>query len=184
MKAIFISFILLYSSGVFSQDVIKAGDEIKAKKLNESINHIGDVKNSLLTETEFQSLHGSCWVQMRGQSIVGSDLATHTGGRLNSLPDARNKFLRNADGSSSSSLGASQGQDWKGFTMTNTVQNGYGYSHGPVYMGKSTSSYIGNIFVGAWSAPAAGIGLVWDSSEIRPENLSVNMFIKINHDCD
>ena len=182
MKFIYILLFLPFLA--FAGDLIQSGDEIKAKRLNESLHNIGDIKHSLLTESEFQSLNGTCWKLMQGQNISGSDLAQHTGGRLNNLPDARNRFLRNADGTTSAGLGSAQAQDWKGFYMNNTVRNGSNYTHGPIYMGKSTNSYIGNLFTGYWAGPAAAIGMQWDGSEIRPQNLSVNMFVKIDHECD
>tara|TARA_Y100000034_G_C6910079_1_gene424078 strand:+ start:14691 stop:15242 length:552 start_codon:yes stop_codon:yes gene_type:complete len=159
------------------------GDPIRSKDLNESINHIGSLQFSLLNEQEFQALAGNCWVKMRGQNISGSDLDTHTGNRLQNLPNSLNKFIRDTG----AGLGATQGQDWKGFEMNNTVRNEGNsslYSHDPVYMGKSTSSFIGNLFTGYWAAPATGIGVKWDTSEIRPENLGVNIFVKINNSCD
>lgn len=53
---------------------------------------IGDVKHSVLTEAQFQELHGTTWVLMKGQSITGSDLAAVSG--ITTLPDARGVFIR------------------------------------------------------------------------------------------
>jgi hypothetical protein len=94
---------------------------------------------------------------------------------------AYGRFLRGIDKSGTSiDLGGQrvpgniQDQDWKGFSMTNTGQNYYGYSHGPVDMGKSTSAYTGNLFTGYWSAPAAGVGTKWNTNdEVRPKNVAV-----------
>lgn len=52
---------------------------------------IGDVKTSILTEVEFQSLYGTTWALMDGRNIAGSDLAVLTG--LSSLPDARGRAM-------------------------------------------------------------------------------------------
>lgn len=69
--------------------------------------------------------------------------------------------------------------DWKGFYQTNTIQAGSsGYSHNDVYMGKSTSSYNGNLFVGYWSTPMAALGTKWDASEIRPVNVALLYCVK------
>lgn len=100
------------------------------------------------------------------------------------LPDSRGLFVRaagtqNLGGFNHSGLvGTKQGQDWKSFTMHNTVQNGNAYDHTDVYMGKSTTSYVGNVFGGFWDAPAAALGLMWDGSENRPANISFNYIIK------
>lgn len=98
------------------------------------------------------------------------------------LPDLRGEFLRSWDDArgldSGRGFGSIQGQDWKSFWMTDTIQNGYGYSHNDVYMGKSTTGYTGNLFTGAWIAPAAAIGTKWDTSEIRPRNAAMLVCIK------
>lgn len=58
--------------------------------------------------------------------------------------------------------------------MYNTGQGTYSYSHGPVDMGKSTSNYTGNLFVGYWQAPAAALGTKWNTNdEVRPKNVAV-----------
>ncbi|MDD2870472.1 MAG: hypothetical protein PHS49_00650 [Candidatus Gracilibacteria bacterium] len=100
----------------------------------------------------------------------------------NSTPDLRGEFIRGLDGGrgvdSGRTLSSFQAQDWKGFYQHNTGQNTTVYSHGPVYMGKSTSSYVGNLFVGGWSAPAAAMGTMWDTSEIRPRNVALLYCVK------
>lgn len=80
----------------------------------------------------------------------------------------------------SSNAGSYQGMDWKGFYQTNTGQNTTSYNHTNVYMGKSTEIYVGNLFIGYYSAPAAAMGTKWDGAEIRPENISGYLYIKIN----
>ena len=101
------------------------------------------------------------------------------------IPDLRGYFVRgagtNSDYTASGAFGARQDQDWKGFSMTNTViAGGIGsYNHGPVDMGKSTTTYVGNMFTGYWAQPAAAIGTKWDNtSEIRPKNIALLYCIK------
>ena len=98
------------------------------------------------------------------------------------LPDLRGEFIRGWDDArgldSGRGFGSIQDQDWKSFYMTDTVQNGYAYNHNNVYMGKSTTGYTGNLFTGAWNAPAAAIGTMWDTSEIRPRNAAMLACIK------
>ena len=65
--------------------------------------------------------------------------------------------------------------------MTNTVQNGTAYSHNNVWMGKSTTGYVGNVFAGGWAAPSAALGAMWDNtSEIRPRNVALLYCMKIS----
>ena len=59
---------------------------------------IGEIRFSLLDEKLFQKKYGKQWVLMKGQEIVGSDLAQKT--PWNELPDARGKFIRMVGGKS------------------------------------------------------------------------------------
>lgn len=92
-------------------------------------------------------------------------------------PSARYDQFTN---SISSNAGSYQEMDWKGFYQKNTGQNTSAYNHDDVYMGKQTDNYVGNLFTGYWSAGAAATGTKWDGSEIRPENISGYLYVKIN----
>ena len=61
-------------------------------KIEEGV--VGDVKHSMLSESQFQAIHGSTWVLMKGQDITGTTLASMLG--ITKLPDQRGKFLRSA----------------------------------------------------------------------------------------
>jgi len=115
-------------------------------------------------------------------NALGTTFGAGNGSTTFTLPDMRGEFPRGWDDGrgvdSGRGFGAFQDIDWKGFSMTNTGQNTFSYSHGPVYMGKSTSSFIGNLFTGGWSAPASATGTQWDSSEIRPRNIALLACIK------
>jgi hypothetical protein len=95
--------------------------------------------------------------------------------------EAYGRFLRGIDKSGASidlsgqrAPGNIQDQDWKGFSQTNTAGYTNAYSHGPVDMGKSTSNYIGNLFVGKWEAPGTAMGTKWNTNdEVRPKNVAV-----------
>jgi len=167
--------ILAFSFNSFA--MVSGGDRITAKKFKESTLSIGTIQQSLLTETEFQSLQGDCWVRMRGQDISSSDLSVKTNGRLNTLPNTSNRFLRDTG----SGLGAMQNQDWKTIQVDTPRSNSYDH-----YISvPKTGSYSGGVFSGRSSGDAYPMKFRWDNnSEIRPMNMGVNFFIKINHECN
>lgn len=187
MNATKIIFLFLLTMSLNSLAKVESGQVIKAKVFNESVFFVGDIKQSLLTESEHQSLMGNCWQLMRNQNVSQSDygnlLKTQASNPslVVTLPSSTNLFLRDTG----AGVGQFQNQDWKSFNLHNVLQGGNsGYDHDNVYMGKSTTSYVGNIFVGQYASPAAALGVMWDTSETRPKNLGVNLFVKINDACD
>ena len=116
-------------------------------------------------------------------AAIGTTYGIGNGSTTFNLPDARGEFFRGWDDGrgvdTGRGIGTAQAQDWKGFSMTNTVQNGTIYSHGPVDMGKTTTAFTGNLFTGGWAAPAAAIGTKWnDADEVRSRNLAFLVCIK------
>lgn len=115
-------------------------------------------------------------------AVIGTTFGSGDGSTTFNLPDLRGEFIRCWDNgrgvNSGRGFGTFENYDWKSFSMTTTSQNTYSYSHGPVYMGKSTSHYTGNLFAGHWREPAAAIGAQWDTSEIRPRNIALLACIK------
>jgi len=117
------------------------------------------------------------------------------------LPDLRGKFVRGWNSNSNQTpntldqgrvFGSDQDYDWKGFSFTNINHaNGAGGANdgryppqwysAHVWMGESTTNYIGNIMGGYWSANAATLGMKWDHSEIRPKNIALLPCIKNAH---
>ena len=136
------------------------------------------------------------WLKANGAAIsrtaysdlfnaIGTNYGSGDGSTTFNLPDYRGEFLRCwADGSGTDSgrtLHSFQAQDWKGFYQNNVGRSTYSYSHGPDYMGKGINGvdgWSGNMFTGYWAAPAASIGTLWDSSEIRPRNRALLACIK------
>jgi len=79
----------------------------------------------------------------------------------NGTPDLRGEFIRGLDSGrgvdGSRTLASAQDFDWKSFSITDTLKNSTEYTHDNVYVGKSTSVFIGNLFTGYWQSPAAAI---------------------------
>ncbi len=115
-------------------------------------------------------------------STIGTTYGAGDGTTTFNLPDLRGEFIRGLDNSRgvdvSRVIGSSQAQDFKGFTLISQAEGGWNYSHN-TYMGKSTTGYTGRFFGGYWQAvPTSAVGLMWDTSEIRPRNVAMNYIIK------
>ena len=187
-KAIF--FIIFLIPGVAFSEV-NPGDEITSKKFNESTAHIGEVKTSVLTEAQFQGLYGTCWVQMIGQDISGSDLATLTG--ISNLPDARGRFLRTTGGNSPALMQTQEDQNkehshdisYVKVNNTNGVLgvNGNGTGWGVIPWGGNSGTIVSNPTNRFNGSDALGAVHSSGGDEARPKNLGVNRFIKIDKDC-
>ncbi len=154
---------------------------------------IGDVKQSVLTEAQFQSLHGTTWVLMRGQSITGSSLATEFG--LATLPDARGVFIR---GKNNGRADGNQNPD--GDVALGTVQaDGFGsHNHGGGnhnhQAGTGTWDTNANVdaanrfpdFANSGPSPNSFVqnsGTIISTegaNETRMKNITANIFVKIN----
>jgi hypothetical protein len=192
MKLLTFIFTSILSFSLLAQ--VNQGETITAKRFNESTLTIGTIQQSLLTEAEFQSLQGNCWVRMRGQSIATSDLATITGGRLNVLPDTSGRFLRDTGGTNAPSLGQVQGDAIRNIVgQIGTRQD----DHAPLTVGTGAfsvgdSGTLANIGTGSGTGykdanfNASNVVPTTDpnTGENRPINMGVNLFIKINHECN
>lgn len=156
---------------------VEKGDVISAKKFNESTFGIGDIKQSLLTQAQFQSQFGDCWVSMEGQNISGSDFSALTS--IVTLPDARGRFLRTLGGDAAP---LAQTQE----DMFKAHFHYQGSGHGAEPFGATNLPGYGTDFLGhgdGYSAVSAHTS-TQGGSETRPKNVTVNVFIKINHQCN
>ena len=152
------------------------GQAIDNRLLSKISDRIGSVNQSMLGLVAFNNENPGDWVLMDGQSCAGSEYETET---LNSnVPDLTTEgaFLRQAKPGRTE--GTFEEQDFKGFYMKN-YSGPYVHSS---YMGKGLNgNYQGNIFMGHWAAPGALGRMYWDNSEVRPKNVAVNHYIKINY---
>ena len=143
--------------------------------LDNSVNGIGDVVQSVLSESSFQTRRGNNWVLMAGQSIAGSDLSLEEG--INTLPDAvsNGAFFRQG-----ASLLTYQGDTFGSHSHVQQIEG----AGDQVDSTSGTGGVSGDFIISDGSAnnktrvstAAAG------SSETRPKNYQMNFFIKINND--
>lgn len=191
-KFILTFFLMFLSFNSFSK--VNQGEAVTAKRFNESTFGVGDIKHSLLTESQFQNQFGNCWVKMTGQDVSGSDYASITGN--NTLPNSTGRFLRDTGGESNS-LGNTQEDTLQNITgdfLTRDDNSSSYYvrikeTNGAFY----TENVTGNMFnsVGSSSGQTSPGKVKFDASrvartsnETRPKNLSVNYFLKINYECN
>ena len=207
-KIIFFIFLIFVMDNTYSK--VNSGDIITATKINESLLSLGSVQKSLLTEEEFQSLQGTCWVKMKGQCIsseceissgvngVQSDLAEITkdsSNKITYLPDSSGRFLRDTGGYAEP-LGKVQDDAIRNITgeikTNDTNEYVFGEENvkgsGAFEMLSNISQYNPSKSEDTYSISA---GFKFDAGNVvpvaeenRPKNLTVNMFIKINHDCN
>ena len=147
-----------------------------------SSSSIGSVKQSMLDEATFQSIHGTGWVLMDGRDVTGSDYDTIVfGGIGGNIPDARGQFLRGLDTSGTIDpdgagrvVGDSQVDDFKEHDHTMRYVATY-----DLRATGGTDMYGTNISSFNKDNPETDLR---GGAETRPKNLVVNMFIKINRE--
>ena len=171
MKNIIIILLIAFCNNSIAQKIAVSGENISADKFNSSSSQIGEIKQALLTQAEFQQLNGDCWVEINGQDIGTSDYAAFTG--RNILPNAAGRFLRNSGGSAAP-LAEVQEDEFKSHNHTITRRINTALASTTLAAGRSdqgsTDSNASTNFTGG--------------AETRPKNLTVNYFIKINKNCN
>lgn len=202
---------LLVSVNTFSQTLqapIQQGDNISAKQIYNASFMIGDIKHSLLSETKFRELAGDCWVKMRGQTkitladgVTEQDISATDYGQamtVSALPNSEGRFLRDIGGANAPALAQTQEDAIRNLTgvvldFTSNIsrsepsQGGVFYSSGTIEgyqtsVGESTNkSYPDKISMDA-SLQVPTTDTV--TGENRPINMGVNLFIKVNHQCN
>jgi len=147
------------------------------KLLDDSMGPIGSVIQSMLTESEFQSLYGTGWVLADGRSVTGSRYAAIKS--TTTVPDMRGVFLRGknngrADGNQNPdgelAIGSYQADEIKGHAHS------VNYLTGAALNGGTFNFNATNVNTSTGSASTSSAG----GNESRPKNVTVNNFIRIN----
>lgn len=179
---------LLFFLSFNTYSLVSSGDQIKAIEYNNSKFTIGDIKHSVLSLVNFQSLHGSCWIQLNQGSdnsdinISGSDLALLNG---NTIKSSSGRVLR-ASGGNSASLGSTQEDSLQGHRHSFSLNGGWGPGSSDGGKFRADLNSPKNAWSGTVGTPLSdGVnGTPRTSNETRMKNLTVNMFLKINHNCN
>jgi len=145
---------------------------------------IGDVKQSFLTEAEFQAEHDDTWVLCDGRDVIGSDYAILKEGDAvtsHNIPDARGQFLRGLDTTegvdpdfATRTLGSSQADEFK--SHAHTTSDIFRYDKGG---GSSGADRYLDVDLQGRGTPTINPS---GGDETRPKNVACNMFIKINRE--
>lgn len=161
---------------------------------------IGDVKQSFLTEAEFQAEHDSTWVLCDGRDVTGSDYAIlKTGDAItpHNIPDARGQFLRGKDHGRHAidGKGNPDGDLDLGVYTGDAVRNVTGqFNGGPTYSTDNANGIFRETIPPNSTQVSTGrnnshtyvnIDLsrqVPTAADNRPKNVTCNMFIKINRE--
>jgi len=146
---------------------------------------IGTIETSILTVVQFQSIRGTSWVRMEGQSIAGSDLASLTG--MTTLPDmvSSGRFLRQS-ASNEADLATTQEDENKSHRHleSTTTRNFISGSHYDRLGGNVAGEFrnMPDSTDGTSTTTIYSGNTVYDGgAETRPKNIRVNYFIKINN---
>ena len=147
---------------------------------------VGTIVESMLTESQFQSEFNNTWVLADGRDVTGSAYADLTGN--NNIPDLRGMFLR---GKNNGRSDGSENPD--GDVVLGTQQDGAfkEHSHSVIYNsgvavvqdGTKVFSNAGNTWENAGGETSSSTTNMIDNSggnETRPNNVTINYFIKVN----
>ena len=198
---------LLFNLNAFSN--VQQGDMIKAVEYNNSKFTVGDIKHSVLSLTDFQSLHGSCWIQLNNTttndiSIENTNLAGYIG---NTIKSASGRVLR-AAGSGSAALREQQEDATAVNGLSSSTNPAGSHQHDFVFerdsnvaVGTPPYQYLGSSGANVLEVRSGGdrtvvnsvrpsgehthsVNITSSDTETRMKNLTINLFLKVNHNCN
>jgi len=164
----------------------KLGSAINYLIDNNVVDDLGSVQESILIEAEFQTQRDATWVIMDGRDITGSDLETTYG--FTTIPDMETRFARVVDDGAGVDTGRvvmTEQEDVNvahtHLSVNNTGSVSASFSGSFPYLSNSAATDSGSTFLGGDDA-GANVALTTDqgSSAFRPNNITINYFIKIN----
>lgn len=173
---------------IFATDSLKfyIGDGTKWRLLNPS--YVGDVRQSMLSEAQFQSENGNEWILCDGRDVTGSDYASVTGNTV--LPDMRGMFVRgknngrvDGDENPSGDLALGTYEDADANTIDRFDSR---VVPGSPAQGTATVPSDGTFsperLSGGFDGADIGFKIAkkGNDEESRPKNITMNYFIKIN----
>lgn len=158
------------------------------KVLDDSKGSIGSFDESMLTEVQYQALHGTGWILSDGRSVVGSKYASITGATI--APDARGQILRGKNNSRADGQQDPAGERTLGAQQSDAMQ---GHWHTLTGYQRNTAPGTSNIVEGQvggelTSTDGFAKGQISDgangtpriTTETRVKNIACNIFLRIN----
>lgn len=177
-------------------ETVSTGQVISAASFNNSVSHIGEIKSSILSSSQFQSLYGSCWRLMDGSPLSGTDLGSLTGkthlpnmltegSSLKQVQGARELGSFETDGVKAHNHSIND-PGHRHIEGTNAVNNNLRYgSTNAGLSNRRSESGSGTTFASFTETVATGISINnFGDTENKVKNTGVNFFIKVNETCN
>lgn len=163
---------------------------VAAQTENECIGAVGDVKYSVLPPDDFQQVNGNCWVLADGRNISSSTLGALG---FSHAIDPRGRFIRSKEDRSTDGRDKGRGYaDNVGSVQTASQRfvNLYAdpiwetpfYGTAKIEPNNTWTRHLTTGWGRAGTAPKDGIRFKLEKTneEIRPENISLFTYIRIN----
>jgi hypothetical protein len=173
-----------FRSSVGTSLLTKVGGTINQGLDNASPVPLGSIEMSMLTELQFQAVRNDGWILCDGRSIAGSALASLTGSTT--APDSRGRFLRGKDNGAGQDpngdlpIGTQVADSFQSHSHSSSISSPDGTVTGTGYF----TVAAGTIRAGVFPTDAnAAITIALNPAggpESRPNNVTVNFFIRIN----